>query len=135
MMNWNEKGIFNEKGMQDKIIKNIKNLFKLEKPNQAIKDRIIKDIRSLFEHEEEDCHKPVRERNFWSNIYIEHESIKISFWAYSLIMNSITRSLNVNASIAKKKRKIENKILSIKLNIWLTHAKSHFQSKHSKTSC
>ena len=109
MMNWNEKGIFNEKGMQDKIIKNIKNLFKLEKPNQAIKDRIIKDIRSLFEHEEEDCRKPVRVRNFWSNIYIEHESIKISFWAYSLIMNSITRSLNVNASIAKKKEKSKTK--------------------------
>ena len=24
MMNWNEKGMFNEKGMQDKIIKNKK---------------------------------------------------------------------------------------------------------------
>ena len=31
----------------------IRNLFKLEKDTKAIKDRILRDIKNLFEHEEE----------------------------------------------------------------------------------
>ena len=33
-----------------------------------------------------------------------------------------------------KKQRSETSFLSIKLYIWLTHARTHFQSKYSKTS-
>ena len=56
-------------------IKDIKNLFRQEKEIKAIKDRILRDIKNLFEHEEEEnCHKPVRVSNFWSNNFIEYKS-------------------------------------------------------------
>ena len=35
-------------------IKDIRNLFKLEKGTKTIKDRILRDIKNLFEHEEEE---------------------------------------------------------------------------------
>ena len=50
--------------IEDNIIKDVKNLFRLKKENEAIKDRIIRDIRNLFQHEEEDYYKPVRVFNF-----------------------------------------------------------------------
>ena len=58
---------------EEKIIKDIKNLCKLEKELKTIKDRILKDIKNLFENEEEEenYNKPVRVSNFWSNNYIE----------------------------------------------------------------
>ena len=37
----------------EKIIKDIRNLFRWEKATKAIKDTIFRDIKSLFEHEEE----------------------------------------------------------------------------------
>ena len=57
-------------------IKYIRNLFRLEKKTKAIKDRIVRDIKNLFEHEEEEenYYKPARASNFWSNNYIEYES-------------------------------------------------------------
>ena len=36
----------------------MRNLFKLEKENKAIKDKIIRDIRTLFK--EDDYYKPIR---------------------------------------------------------------------------
>ena len=39
-----------------------------------MKVRITTDIRNPFGHQEEDYYKPVREGNFWSNSYIEHET-------------------------------------------------------------
>ena len=60
-------------------------------------------------------------------------SKKISFRAYSSMMNIITRSLNIVTILTKTK--IKNKFLSKKLYIRLTHARSHFQSKYSKRSC
>ena len=62
------------KETNDAAIKGIRNLFRVNKENKAIKDRIIRDIRDLFEHEEEDYYKPVRVGNFWSNNYIEYKS-------------------------------------------------------------
>ena len=61
---------------EENIIKDIRNLFRLEKETKAIKDRILKDIKNIFEYEEEEkkYHKPVRLSNFWSNNYIEYES-------------------------------------------------------------
>ena len=59
--------------MEDNIIKDIRNHFRLKKEKEAIKDRVIKYIRNIFEHEEENCYQPVRVGNF-RNIYIEYES-------------------------------------------------------------
>ena len=60
-----------EKQSQEIIIKNVRNLFKLKKENEAIKDRMIRDIRTLIEKEEKD--KPMRVGNFWNN-YIEYKN-------------------------------------------------------------
>ena len=55
------------------MFKSIRNLFKLNKQNKAIKD-IIRDIKTLFEQQEEDYYKLVRVGNFWNYNYIEYES-------------------------------------------------------------
>ena len=64
--------IFTEK--KKTTIKEIRNLFRLKKRNEAIKDRVIRDIWNIFEGEEEDYLKPVNAVTFWSNNYIEYES-------------------------------------------------------------
>ena len=56
-----------------KVIKDVRNPFRLKKENEAIKDRIIKDIKNLFESEE-NYYKPVRVGNLYSQNYIEYES-------------------------------------------------------------
>ena len=57
--------------MKKKTIKDIRNLFRLEKETKTIKDRILRDIKNFFEHEkEENYYKPVRVSNFLSNNYI-----------------------------------------------------------------
>ena len=63
-----------EKEIDDTTIKDIRNVFRLRKENEAIKDRAIRDIRNLFEHEEKHSYKPVRVGNSWNNYYIEYES-------------------------------------------------------------
>ena len=55
---------------EENIIRNIKNLFRLEKETKGIKDKILKDIKNLFE----EYYEPVRVNNFWSNNYIEYKS-------------------------------------------------------------
>ena len=55
-------------------IKDIRNVFGLEKQTKAIKDRILRDIKNLFEHEEENYYKLVRVNNFWIKSYIEYKS-------------------------------------------------------------
>ena len=39
-----------------------------------MKDKIIRDIKNLFKLEEENCYKPVRVGNFWSSNYVEYDS-------------------------------------------------------------
>ena len=56
----------------DMTIKDV-NLFKIKKENEVIDDKIISYIKKCFELEE-DCYKPVRVGNFYSNNYIEYES-------------------------------------------------------------
>ena len=51
---------------EEKIIKNIRNIFRIVKETKAIKDRILGEIKNLF--------KSVRVSSFWSNSYIEYES-------------------------------------------------------------
>ena len=41
-----------KKQSEDTIIKNVRNLFRLKKENEAIKDRKIRGIKDLFEQEE-----------------------------------------------------------------------------------
>ena len=55
---------------EENIIKNIRNLFRLEKETKGIKDKILRDIKYLFE----EYYQPVRVNNFWSNNYIEYKS-------------------------------------------------------------
>ena len=56
-------------------IKDIKNLLRQKKETKAIKDRILRDIENLSEYEEEEnYYKPVRASKFWSNYHIEFES-------------------------------------------------------------
>ena len=50
--------------MDDNIIKDIRNHFRLKKEKETIKDRVIKDIRNIFEHEEGNYYQPVRVGNF-----------------------------------------------------------------------
>ena len=61
---------------EENIIKDIRNLVRLEKETKAIKDKILRDINILFEHgdKEENYYKPVRVGDSWSNNYIEYES-------------------------------------------------------------
>ena len=54
-------------------IKNIRNLFRLKKENEAIKDRIISDIKTLLKARKR-LLKTVRVGNFWKNNYIEYEN-------------------------------------------------------------
>ena len=58
-------------------VKDIGNLFRLEKGINTFKDKILRDINDLFENEIEEVnyYKPVRLNNFWSNNYIRYESI------------------------------------------------------------
>ena len=55
---------------EENIIKNIRNLFTLEKETKGIKDEIFRDIKNLFD----EYYKPVRVNNFWINNYIEYKS-------------------------------------------------------------
>ena len=48
-----------DKNMEENIIKDVRNLFRLK---------------NLFEHEDQDYHKPVRPGNFWSENYIKYKS-------------------------------------------------------------
>ena len=64
-----------KKETNDAAIKGIRSPFKLKKDNKVIKGKILRDIRNLFEHEEEEnCYEAVRVNNFLSNNYIEYES-------------------------------------------------------------
>ena len=63
------------KVIKDRILRDIRNVYRLEKENTAIKDIILKDTRNLFENEEkQNYYKPVRSNNFSSNNYIKYKS-------------------------------------------------------------
>ena len=55
------------KTVKERILGDIRNVFRLKKENKAIKDTILRDIRNIFDNEEE-------ENYFWSNSYIEYEN-------------------------------------------------------------
>ena len=58
--------------VEDNIIKDTRNLFRLKKEKENnIKDKIIRNIRTLFESDEEDCYEPRRIGNAFRCNYIE----------------------------------------------------------------
>ena len=65
-----------KKEQNDTAIKGLRNLFRLKKEIKGIKDIAIRDIKNLsgYEKEEQSYYKPVRVSNFWSNNYIEYRS-------------------------------------------------------------
>ena len=66
---------FRIKELNYAAITNIINFFTRERETKASKNRILRDITNVFEHkEEENYYKPVRVKNFWSNNCIEYES-------------------------------------------------------------
>ena len=62
------------------MIRDIRNLFRLEKENKEIKYKIYRGIRNIFEYEEEDedYYKPVEVGNFCSNNYIVILNTKVA---------------------------------------------------------
>ena len=75
----------NRKKIKDRILRDIRQVFRLGKENKAIKDIILTNIRNLLENEQEEkFYKPVCVRNFWSNNNIEYEVIVIEIKHYQL---------------------------------------------------
>ena len=71
--------------IKDRILRDIRQVFRLGKENKAIKDIILTNIRNLLENEQEEkFYKPVCVRNFWSNNNIEYEVIVIEIKHYQL---------------------------------------------------
>ena len=62
----------NPRSEEEKIIKDIRNLFRLKKEAEGIKDTKLRNIKNLSECEKEE--EPVIVNNFWSNNYIEYKS-------------------------------------------------------------
>ena len=56
------------------MLRDIRNIFIIEKENKAIIDIMLRDIRNHFENEEEDHYKLVRISNFWSSNYVKYKS-------------------------------------------------------------
>ena len=76
IINKYKKSFQTKKGAKLHSVRDIRNLFRLEKETKAIKDIIIRDVKnpSELEKEEENYYKPVRIINFWSNCYIEYKT-------------------------------------------------------------
>ena len=55
------------------LIKNIRNRFRLERKNKAIKNKILEDVRALYENDEENSYRPTKTKGAFNN-YIEFES-------------------------------------------------------------
>ena len=75
--NYRNKNSFytKKKELNYTTIKDIRNLSRQKEETKPIKNRILRNIKNLFKHEEkENYYKPVRVSNFWSNNYIEYES-------------------------------------------------------------
>ena len=62
----------NPRSEEEKIKKNIRNLFRLKKEVKVINVIALRNIKKLFEYEkgEKNYYKPVRVNNFWRNNYI-----------------------------------------------------------------
>ena len=63
----------NPRSEEEKIIKDIRNIFRLKKDVKGTKDIVLRNIKNIFECErqEENYYEPVNVNNVWSNNYIE----------------------------------------------------------------
>ena len=70
----------------EKIIKDIRKLFRLKKEFIGIKDIVLRIIKNLFEYEkvEEKGYQPVRVNALWSNNYINTKVMVIKIKCYQL---------------------------------------------------
>ena len=66
----------NPRSEEEKITKDIRNIFRLKKEMKGIKDIVLRNTKNLLEHEkeEENYYKTIRVNNLWSNNYIEYQS-------------------------------------------------------------
>ena len=66
----------NPRPEEEKIIKDIENLFRIKQENKGSKDVVLRSIKNLSEYkkEEENHHKPEKVNNCWNNNYIEYKS-------------------------------------------------------------
>ena len=62
----------NPRSEEEKIKKDIRNLFRLKKEVKVINVIALRNIKKLFEYEKgkENYYKPIRVNNFWRNNYI-----------------------------------------------------------------
>ena len=87
--------IENPRPEEQKIIKDIRNLFRWEKETKAIKDRILRYINSLFEHEEENCYKQVRLSNFGVKIMLNTKVMVIEI-KHSQLKNMLIKLVHTS---------------------------------------
>ena len=66
----------NPRPEEEKIIKDIENLFRIKQENKGSKDVVLRSIKNLSEYkkEEENHHKLEKVNNCWNNNYIEYKS-------------------------------------------------------------
>ena len=60
--------------IEDKIVKDIRNLFKSKRKDNASKDKVLRNRGTLFESDEDDYYKPIKTGNAFSSNYIEYKS-------------------------------------------------------------
>ena len=84
---------------EEKINKNIRNLFRLVKEAKLIRDRILGDNENLFEHEEEkNYYKPVKVSKFCETMVIEKKTLSVEEYLNNIrpylkdIINNIKKS-------------------------------------------
>ena len=68
----------NPRREEEKMIKDIRNLFKREKETNVLKDRVLRDTKHLFEYEEqENYYESVRVSNFGVTVILNMTAIVI----------------------------------------------------------
>ena len=66
--------IIDRNEIDDIIIKDIRNLLKSKRKDNATKDKVLRDIRALFESDDDHYYKPIKTNNAFSSSYIENKS-------------------------------------------------------------
>ena len=81
----------NPRPEEEKIMKNIRNLFSLKKEIKVIKDMVLRNIKNLFEYEKEKNYKPVRVNNFGTMIILNTKVtvIKIGYYRLKNILHHL----------------------------------------------
>ena len=69
----NQLGQEKDQRIEDSIIEDVRNLYRLKKKNKAVKDKIIRYIGNVLESKngKQDYYKPIRVGDSWTSDYIE----------------------------------------------------------------